>query len=237
MRSEKLGGLLTHLTGGTDREGGGDGPLVVLFHGFGAPGTDLVGLWRMLRVPSRVRFAFPEAPLSLPEFPFPARAWWHIDLSRFEHPISETEALARMDEVPEGLASAREHATACLDALQARLGVSGDKIVVGGFSQGAMVACDLALADTRPLAGLALLSTTLISAASWRTRMPARCHLPVFQSHGREDPLLPYRAAELLRDRWTQAGAQVEFVEFRGGHEIPPSVLAALSAFVARCVA
>ena len=59
MRTTTLGQLTVHLTGGTDREGGGDGPLVVLLHGFGAPGTDLVPLWRELRAPPGTRFAFP----------------------------------------------------------------------------------------------------------------------------------------------------------------------------------
>ncbi|MBW2687113.1 MAG: hypothetical protein JRE19_14540, partial [Deltaproteobacteria bacterium] len=62
MREERFAGITVRLTGGEDREGGGDGPLVVLMHGFGAPGTDLVGLWRVLGVPSSIRFAFPEAP-------------------------------------------------------------------------------------------------------------------------------------------------------------------------------
>jgi len=50
-------------------------------HGFGAPGTDLVGLWRVLDVPSDVRFAFPEAPHEIPGM-FGARAWWMLDLAR-----------------------------------------------------------------------------------------------------------------------------------------------------------
>jgi len=48
--------------GGQDRQGGADEPLVVLMHDFGAPGTDLIGLWRVLDVPRNFRFAFPEAP-------------------------------------------------------------------------------------------------------------------------------------------------------------------------------
>ena len=63
MRDETFGGLRVRLTGGPDRQGGGDGPLVVLMHGFGAPGNDLVPLARVLDVPREVRFAFPEAPL------------------------------------------------------------------------------------------------------------------------------------------------------------------------------
>jgi predicted esterase len=64
MREERFAGITVRLTGREDRQGGGDGPLVVLMHGFGAPGTDLVGLWRVLDVPGNVRFAFPEAPPS-----------------------------------------------------------------------------------------------------------------------------------------------------------------------------
>ena len=41
MREALLGGLKTRLTGGSDGQCGGEGPLVVLLHGFGAPGDDL----------------------------------------------------------------------------------------------------------------------------------------------------------------------------------------------------
>ena len=44
MRVDKLGGLTVRLTGGVDGKGGGAGPLVVLLHGFGAPGDDLVAV-------------------------------------------------------------------------------------------------------------------------------------------------------------------------------------------------
>jgi phospholipase/carboxylesterase len=81
MREERFAGITVRLTGGEDREGGGDGPLVVLMHGFGAPGTDLVDLWRVLNVPSSTRFAFPEAPHEIPGM-FGARAWWMLDLAR-----------------------------------------------------------------------------------------------------------------------------------------------------------
>ena len=44
MRIAQFGGLTVRLTGGTDGKGGGNGPIVVLLHGFGAPGDDLVPL-------------------------------------------------------------------------------------------------------------------------------------------------------------------------------------------------
>src|SRR5580704_2280770 len=51
MKLVKLGDLDARVTGGSDREGGGDGPVVVLLHGFGAPGDDLVPLGRVLAAP------------------------------------------------------------------------------------------------------------------------------------------------------------------------------------------
>jgi len=54
----------------------------------------------------------------------------------------------------------------------------------------------------------------------------------VFQSHGRGDPLLPFERAVELRDLLREAGLQVRFEEFGGGHEIPQSVLDALGAFI-----
>ena len=56
MRTLELGGLECRVVGGSDREGGGDGPVVVLLHGFGAPGDDLVPLWRVMDVPRGTRF-------------------------------------------------------------------------------------------------------------------------------------------------------------------------------------
>ena len=71
-------------TGGDDDRGGGDGPAVVLCHGFGAPGDDLVPLAEVLSAPPRTRFFFPEAPLALPAPYGDARAWWMLDLLRLE---------------------------------------------------------------------------------------------------------------------------------------------------------
>ena len=66
MRQEKLGGLIVRMTGGTDGRGGGNGPAVVLLHGYGAPGDDLVVLSDYLDAPAGTRFLFPEAPLPMP---------------------------------------------------------------------------------------------------------------------------------------------------------------------------
>jgi phospholipase/carboxylesterase len=234
VQTEKLAGLNVRITGGSDRAGGGEGPVVVLLHGFGAPGDDLVALWRVLNVERDVRFVFPEAPLAPRELGG-GLAWWPIDLIALQ-----ARGRARGDrsqEEPEGLAPAREHVIALLDAIEQRFSVSGDRIVLGGFSQGAMLSCDVALRTDRPLAGLALLSTTLLCRHVWEPRMPLRKGLPVFQSHGRSDELLPFEAAVALRDLLRAAGCALDWVEFNGGHAVPQSALEGLSKLISRSVA
>jgi phospholipase/carboxylesterase len=233
MRQQRLGPLDVTITGGADREGGGEGPLVVLLHGFGAPGTDLVPLWRAIDVPRDVRFAFPAAPLTLPSMGFgmESRAWWMIDVLELERAIAEGRQRDLNKGTPVGLVEAREKVLEMLDALDRELSPSA--LVLGGFSQGAMLSLDVALHSDRALAGLVQWSGTLLDEDGWVPRMGARKGLPVLQSHGRMDPLLPFSLAQALRQHLVASGLDVEFLEFNGGHEIPGRVLDRFGAFLA----
>ena len=231
MHLESLGGLRAQIVGGPDRDGGGTGPVVVLLHGFGAPGDDLVALWKMIRVPDEVRFVFPVAPLALDGGPQGGRAWWMLDMER----IARDAASGRerdVQAIPDGLTEARASIMALLDELEQQWNISPEKIILGGFSQGAMLACDTALRTDLPFAGLILLSGSLIAKNEWVPLMPNRKGLPVFQSHGTDDPLLSCGTAKDLRDTMTRQGIPVEWHEFRGSHEIPFSVLERLGSFL-----
>ena len=232
MREERFGGITVRLTGGPDREGGGNGPLVVLMHGFGAPGTDLIGLWRVLDVPSSVRFAFPEAPREVPGMPG-ARAWWMLDLARAEQALAEGPR-SYANETPDGMDEATREVVGVIAALQRELDVGEEQLLVGGFSQGSMVACNAIFTAGLSAAGLIVLSGTPVHLEAWKAGMTARSGLPVFQSHGQQDPLLSFEAAEQLRDAMREQGLAHEWLAFRGGHEIPLSVLDALAGFIER---
>jgi phospholipase/carboxylesterase len=236
MREEQLGGLRTRITGGTDGKGGGRGPLIILLHGFGAPGDDLVSLADDLNVPAGTRFVFPEGPLSLSFGPSAARAWWLIDMAR----IAADQAAGRLrdlsQDIPKGLAPARETMLAFLKEVEHSFGADPRKTILGGFSQGAMLSCDVMLHSDRSYAGLVQLSGNVLAQPLWGPLMPKRKGLPVFQSHGMQDELLPYVGAERLRDTLTRAGLSVEWHSFRGGHEIPRSVLQRLGPFITKAV-
>ena len=230
MKERSFGGLTVRLTGGTDREGGGDGPVVVLMHGFGAPGTDLVGLWRVLDVPGEVRFAFPEAPNAIPGMAG-ARAWWMLDLAGREAAIAKGPR-SHADDVPEGMEEATDSMVAMIEELRAELSVPDSELIVGGFSQGSMVACNAVFTRAVQPAGLVILSGTPVDFASWKAGMHQRRDVRVLQSHGEQDPLLSFDAARNLCAAMRESGLEVDWVPFRGGHEIPLPVLEGLSGFI-----
>ena len=234
MREDLLGGLKVRLVGGSDGRGGGDGPVVLLLHGFGAPGDDLVPLADVIEVPRGTRWLFPEAPLSLNMGFGDSRAWWIIDFAR----IQEDRAAGRIRdlsvEIPQGLALARERFLAFLKELPRQFQIDYKKTVIGGFSQGAMLTCDAVLHTDYPFAGLVQLSGNLLAQSVWGPLMPTRKGLPVFQSHGTLDDILPHIGAERLCEALTQSGLAVERHSFRGGHEIPEPVLQRLTGFITK---
>lgn len=240
MRRVRVANLDVVLGGGPDREGGGTGPMVVLMHGYGAPGADLVPLGRQLAVDPTVRFAFPAAPHLLemgPATDQTGRAWWPIDMAELQRAVMMRDYETLTGRVPTGLADARAEVMAMLDALETEHGVARNQLVLGGFSQGAMLATDVALRAERPPAALAILSGSLIAKAEWLPLMKRRAGMPVLQSHGRADPVLSFAIAEELRQALTSAGVPVEFVAFNGGHGIPNGAVDALGKLVARATA
>ena len=208
---------------------------MVLLHGFGASGEDLVGLGGALGVPAGTRMVFPAAPIALEMFPgADSRAWWMIDMQRLQRAMERGEQRDMSREVPRGLAEAREGMDGLLADIERDLAPSA--IVLGGFSQGAMLATDVALHTSRRLAGLVLLSGTLIAEEQWLPLLPARKGILVYQSHGVRDPVLPFSLAERLRDEMVTAQLDVTWQAFRGAHEIPQLVVDSLGAFLARAL-
>ncbi len=209
---------------------------VVLLHGFGAPGTDLVGLAPALSGLPGVRFVFPAAlhSLSGPGLPPGGRAWWNIDMMQLQVALmrGQFDLLARS--VPDGLVEAREALAAALEQLREHYGMVPERLVIGGFSQGAMLSCDWALRTDWPLLGLVQLSTMIMCEKQWFSLLPHRRGLPVFQSHSPDDQVLPMTLAERLAQEMKQAGLDHEFVSFRGGHGIAPDVLERLRLYLER---
>ena len=76
------------------------------------------------------------------------------------------------------------------------------------------------------------MSGALIAASEGRALAPRRAGLPVVQSHGTRDEILPFMAGEKLRDVLKGAGLSHTWVQFPGGHEIPGQVVDAVGTFL-----
>lgn len=231
MRAVVLGGLNCRIV-----DAAADSPprlLVVLCHGFGAPGTDLVpiaGELARLIGPkvAGIRFLFPAAPLSLDDYGLPGgRAWWPLDMAKLQTAIEFGETRDLRSESPELLPPAREALAAAVTAACDEAGLPLSRCVLGGFSQGSMVATDVALHLPERPAALVIWSGTLLCEAAWRAAASRLSGLPVLISHGRYDQILPFANAECLRDMLAEAGCDVQFLPFNGMHEIPQNVLRA----------
>lgn len=201
------------------------GTAVVLLHGWGAEGDDLVSLAERLKRP-RSRFFVPAAPLSRPGG---GRAWWHLDANRRPPHVLEPRVPDGYSENP-AVSQARRAVQTLLRDIRRRY--RPQRLVLGGFSQGAMLSLDVALAPESRVDRVAALSGVLI-ADSVPALLAAKPPMPqALVTHGRSDRVLPFAAGEAIAKLLSERGASVTFVPFEGGHQIPPEVVQALGRLI-----
>jgi phospholipase/carboxylesterase len=210
---------------GPDDPGERGGDAVVLLHGWGAPGDDLVPLAEALSRP-RARFFVPAAPL--PEVGG-GRAWWHLDPGvRPEH--------AWDDQVPAGYQASQpvQAARAAVQELLRTIALrhAPDRLMIAGFSQGAMLALDVALAGEPAVERVAVLSGVLLVESVPALRAPRPRRPAVLVTHGRHDPVLAFEGGEQAQRLLRAHGFDVTWRPFAGGHDIPAETVAELERFL-----
>jgi phospholipase/carboxylesterase len=203
--------------------------VVALLHGYAMEPQDLVPFAHSLRAPAT--FFFPRGPCVAE----PAgRAWWNIDLDRRRAALAAgPRDLA--DEYPEGRAATRAQLSQFIESIRSQS--PGCPIVLAGFSQGGMAICDLLTHACIAVDGLALLSTSRLAFEEWRSGADHLNRMPILISHGTIDDDLSFAAGEKLRDWLCEAGAEVSWVPFEGGHQIPLMVWRRLRQFLAELAA
>ena len=178
--------------------GGKPGHMVILLHGYGADGNDLIGLAPVLAplMPDVVFYA-PNAPQPCEGNPF-GYQWFPV--SRLDPAL----ALA-------GARSAAPDVDAFLDEKMAEHGLDESKTCLVGFSQGTMMALQVGLRRAKPLAGIVGFSGMLAGPEVLKEEIKSRP--PVFLAHGDSDEMLPHvlseRAAEALRQNGVEVGVHI----------------------------
>ncbi|MFP5490099.1 MAG: alpha/beta hydrolase [Bacteriovoracia bacterium] len=199
---------------------------VVLLHGYGADMNDLAPLRRFLDPESKWHWYFPNGPVRVPfGGMWEGRAWFPIDMVELEKAMREGRHRMFADKRPPEFVEALSLMSEEVRQLQKK----HSQVVLGGFSQGAMLATHLA-AHLHP-AALVILSGTLLDRAGLEAAV-APDGIPFFQSHGDADPLLSLAQAKDLYQVLESKKWQGLWAPFRGGHEIPAPILQTLNNFL-----
>ncbi|AGT09135.1 alpha/beta hydrolase [Paracoccus aminophilus] len=195
--------------------------VVVFLHGYGADGADLLGLADPLapHLPQTAFYA-PDAtercvnnPMGYQWFPIP----W-LDGS------SEEQARASM-------ALSIADINAFLDKVLVDEGVTPDRLVLLGFSQGTMMSLHVAPRRDTAVAGIVGFSGRLLAPEALAAE--ARVKPPVLLLHGDQDPMVPFADMGLAAEALKAAGFEVETYVMRGTpHGISPDGLGRALGFI-----
>jgi phospholipase/carboxylesterase len=192
---------------------------LVLFHGRGADEHDLYPLLDFLDPERRLLGVTPRGPLSLP----PGGAHWY-KLQEVGLPDRET-FLATYEEVG-----------SWLDGFLDEHGIAHDRAVLGGFSQGAVMAYSFGLGKGRPRpAALIALSGFIPTVEGFEldlSEIP-----PVAIGHGTYDPVISVEFGRRARQLLKEASASVLYREYPLPHAIDPGFLIELRDWLASAAA
>lgn len=197
------------------------GSVVVFLHGYGADGTDLLGLSEPLapHLPTTAFYA-PDAPeparnnpMGHQWFPIP----WLDGSSEVDARISMGRSVAALD--------------AFLDTVLAAEGLSPDRMVLVGFSQGTMMALHVAPRRAEAVAGVVGFSGRILSPETLEAE--ARVKPPVLLIHGDQDEVVPFDDMAVAGQALQGAGFTVYGHVMGGtGHGIAPDGLSVALAFL-----
>ncbi len=185
--------------------------LVVLCHGLGADGHDLIDLgpaWS---------HALPDALFVAVDAPFPhesgfGRQWWSV--------ADRTPAIMEA-----GVRRAAGYLNGFIDAELPRLGLPGDAYALMGFSQGAMTVLFTGL--RRKVAPRAILAFSGALIAPDTLAAERANHAPVLLVHGEADDVVPVQRSRDAEQALRAAGVTVEATYVpRLGHGIDDTGLA-----------
>lgn len=184
---------------------------IIWLHGLGADGHDFEPIVNELDLKYKIRFVFPHAPemsvtvnngLRMP-------AWYDI---------SEAQIDSQQDE-----AGIRNSQQAILTLIEHEIenGISSDKIILAGFSQGGAIALHTGLRFDKPLAGIMGLSTYLPLSEKVESEIhKANRKTPVFLAHGGYDPIVPFQLAIQTRAALNNLNYSTELKKYEMEHSV-----------------
>ena len=189
------------------------GGSIIWLHGLGADGNDFVSIVPELKLPLNLplRFIFPHAPLMPVTINggYVMRAWYDIRSLTIEDHADQLGIEASTKKLQELI----QH--------EKTLGIPTEKIILAGFSQGAVIALTTGLTYPDRLGGIIALSGYLPHGNQvLQKATTANQTIPIFAAHGREDTIVPYRLGENTSDLLQKNHYRVEWHSYRMPHSV-----------------
>jgi phospholipase/carboxylesterase len=179
---------------------------LVLLHGRGLHEHDLFPLLDLMDPERRLVAFTPRAPLQPPGHL--GNHWYVIEQVGFPNPATFAQTYATLDR--------------WMDALAEKTGVPPERTVLGGFSQGGVMAYSLGLGPGRARpAAIVGLSCFVPTVEGWQPDFTGREDLPVYHSHGVADPIISVEFGRQAREL-LEGNVELTYREHPGGHTIDP---------------
>jgi phospholipase/carboxylesterase len=191
-------------------------PMVIVMHGRGADMHDLADLAPMLD-PGECRFVFPNARKAFEPYPGMPMGWTWFD---------------GWPPVPESLLASRAILLDFVEAITERYPTPEGQLVLGGFSQGAMMALDVGFRTEKKLAGIVAMSGGLYEADM--PDLHSHADVPILIAHGSLDEVVPVNFARRARHLLEDAALDVEYHEYPMGHQVIPEEADVVRDFLGR---
>ncbi len=203
-------------------ENPGQSNAVVLFHGYGADFSDLAPLADMMDPQGEWTWIFPNGPQVVDiGYAMTGRAWFPISVEDLQKAMMTGQAKDYSASQPPGLEAIQPQ----IEEMLTELMKEHKGLVLGGFSQGGMVASHVLSSCGDSLLGAILLSTVLLNDSKLTASLSKAAPKPFVQSHGSKDQVLAVAQGMSLFQKLKKLGWTGRWVEFSGGHEIPPIVI------------
>ena len=203
---------------------------VFLIHGYGASMYDLFDLHHVLKTEEKMDWYFPHGPIDLAmSFGMLAAAWFPIDMRELERCMAQG-IHRRFDELyPREFEESLEKCKVFIE----NIAKNYDKVIIGGFSQGAMLSSHVSLKVKCNVTKVVLLSSNLIGEQHLKQTIEESPNkFSIFQSHGNKDNVLGIDGAKALFETFKNSNFKISFNEFNGAHEIPMDIIQKCNIFL-----
>jgi phospholipase/carboxylesterase len=177
-------------------------PTIIAMHGRGADENDLPPVLLALEIPNLL-IVTPRAPFALP---YGGYVWYDFG----------QEAMPDQETFRTGIRLLEKF----VEEVKAGYPVDPKRLILMGFSQGAMMAYAVGLVNPPQSRGIAALSGYIPQLSNLPLQLHNLAGFPIFISHGENDPVIPVRFGREAEKLLTGAGANVTYREYAMGHEI-----------------